>query len=97
MPFVSLCLSSSAEEHVEKPNRVIFELALSRAGCTASHAVMIGDRLDNDIRPAKLLGWRTIRVTQGFGRLQSPRDGWDEADRTVANVNVLVPDLMGGC
>jgi HAD superfamily hydrolase (TIGR01549 family) len=96
MPFISLCLSS-AEEGVEKPNRAIFELALSRAGCTAAHAVMIGDRLDNDIRPAKLLGWRTMRVTQGFARFQSPRDGWDEADRTVVNVNVLVPDLMGGC
>ena len=96
MPFISLCLSSE-EEGVEKPNRAIFELALSRAGCTASHAVMIGDRLDNDIRPAKLLGWRTIRVTQGFARFQSPRDGWDEADQTVVNVNVLVPDLMGGC
>jgi HAD superfamily hydrolase (TIGR01549 family) len=96
MPFISLCLSS-AEEGVEKPKRAIFELALSRAGCTAAHAVMIGDRLDNDIRPAKLLGWRTMRVTQGFARFQSPRDGWDEADRTVANVNVLVPDLMGGC
>ena len=96
MPFISLCLSS-AEEGVEKPNRAIFELALSRAGCTAAHAVMIGDRLDNDIRPAKLLGWRTMRVTQGFARFQSPRDGWDEADHTVVNVNVLVPDLMGGC
>ena len=95
MPFISLCLSS-AEEGVEKPNRAIFELALSRAGCTAAHAVMIGDRLDNDIRPAKLLGWRTIRVTQGFARFQSPRDGWDEADRTVVNVNVLVPDFMRG-
>jgi HAD superfamily hydrolase (TIGR01549 family) len=95
MPFISLCLSS-AEEGFEKPDRAIFELALFRADCTAPHAVMIGDRLDKDIRPAKLLGWRTIRVTQGFARSQSPRDGWDEADRTVANVNVLVPDFIGG-
>jgi HAD superfamily hydrolase (TIGR01549 family) len=95
IPFISLCLSS-AEEGFEKPDRAIFELALSRTGCTPSHAVMIGDRLDNDIRPAKLLGWRTIRVTQGFARFQSPRDGWDEADRTVVNVNVLVPDFMRG-
>jgi HAD superfamily hydrolase (TIGR01549 family) len=95
IPFISLCLSS-AEEGFEKPDRAIFELALSRTGCTPSHAVMIGDRLDNDIRPAKLLGWRTIRVTQGFARFQSPRGGWDEADRTVVNVNVLVPDFMRG-
>jgi FMN phosphatase YigB (HAD superfamily) len=26
-------------------------------------AVMIGDRLENDIRPARLQGWKTIRIT----------------------------------
>ena len=39
---------------------------------------MIGDRLDNDIRPARLRGWKTIRVAQGFaagllGRAPSDR------------------------
>jgi FMN phosphatase YigB (HAD superfamily) len=57
---------------------------------------MIGDRLDNDIRPARLLGWKTIRMAQGFGRFQSPRDTLDEADLTVANVTLLTPALMGG-
>ena len=88
-PLISICLSS-AEEGLEKPDPAIFELALSRAGCAPGQAVMIGDRLDNDVRPAKLLGWQTIRVTQGFHRFQSPRDSLDEADLTVANVNVLV-------
>jgi ribonucleotide monophosphatase NagD (HAD superfamily) len=27
---------------------------------------MIGDRIDDDIRPARSLGWKTIRVTQGL-------------------------------
>jgi hypothetical protein len=40
---------------------------------------MIGDRLDNDIRPARLRGWKTIRVAQGFaagllGRAPSDRE-----------------------
>jgi HAD superfamily hydrolase (TIGR01549 family) len=51
MPFVSIWLSS-AEEGLEKPDPAIFRLALSRAECTPGEAVMIGDRLDNDIRPA---------------------------------------------
>jgi putative hydrolase of the HAD superfamily len=57
---------------------------------------MIGDRLDNDIRPARLLGWKTIWVTQGFARFQSPRDLWDEPDQTVANVKLLLPIFAGG-
>ena len=31
-------------------------------------ACMIGDRIDNDIVPAKELGMKTIRVKQGFYR-----------------------------
>ncbi len=57
---------------------------------------MIGDRLDNDIRPARLLGWKTIRVAQGFARFQSPRDPWEEPDRTVATVKLLLPIFVGG-
>jgi 8-oxo-dGTP diphosphatase/putative hydrolase of the HAD superfamily len=90
MPFISICLCS-AELGLEKPDPAIFELALARARCDASQAVMIGDRLDNDIRPARMLGWRTIRVLQGFARFQSPRDAWDEPDGIVPKVKRLLP------
>jgi HAD superfamily hydrolase (TIGR01549 family) len=95
MSFISICLSS-AEVGLEKPDPAIFQLALSQSGCEPEQAVMIGDRLDNDIRTARLLGWKTIRVAQGFARFQSPRDGLDEADITLANVKLLVPVFMGG-
>jgi FMN phosphatase YigB (HAD superfamily) len=89
MPFISTCLCSF-ELGLEKPDPAIFKLALDRAGCAASQAVFIGDRLDNDIRPARLLGWKTIRVLLGFARFQSPRDIWDEPDLTVSNVRALI-------
>jgi len=95
MPFISICLSSK-EVGLEKPDPAIFQLALSQSGCEPSQAVMIGDRLDNDIRPARLLGWKTIRIAQGFARFQSPRDGLDEADLTLANLKGLVPVFMSG-
>ena len=88
-PFISTCLCSF-ELGLEKPDPAIFKLALERAGCAASEAVFIGDRLDNDIRPARLLGWKTIRVLQGFARFQSPRDIWDEPDLTVLHVSGLI-------
>ena len=93
-PFISICLSST-EVGLEKPDPAIFQLALSQSGCKPSQAVMIGDRLDNDIRPARLLGWKTIRIAQGFARFQSPRDGLDEADLTLANVKLVVPVFTG--
>ena len=87
--------TSAAWTGPEKPDPAIFDLALRHAGCAASEPVMIGDRLDNDIRPARLLGWRTMRVLQGPGRFQSPRDSWDEPDPTVANVTLIPPALIG--
>jgi HAD superfamily hydrolase (TIGR01549 family) len=95
MPFISICLSST-EVGLEKPDPMIFQLALSQSGCKPTQAVMIGDRLDNDIRPARLLGWKTIRIAQGFARFQSPRDGLEEADLTLANVKLVVPVFTGG-
>ena len=40
-------------------------MALDKAGCKPNEAYMIGDRLDNDILPAKKLGIKTIWVRQG--------------------------------
>ncbi|RKJ18050.1 HAD family hydrolase [bacterium D16-50] len=42
-------LVASAEEGIAKPDKRIFETALTRAGCKPEEAAMVGDRLDNDI------------------------------------------------
>lgn len=63
---------ASAEEGVAKPDVRIFELALERAVCSADEAVMIGDRLDNDIVPANKIGMHTIWIKQGDWRFASP-------------------------
>ena len=59
---------SSAEEGVAKPDPRIFNIALTRAGCAPEQAVMIGDRIDNDIVPAKQIGMKTVWIKQGVGR-----------------------------
>ena len=87
-PFVSLCLPS-AEVGIAKPDPAIFRLALERAQCEPGVAVMIGDRIDNDIRPARQLGWGTIRVRQGLAASQVPRDALDEADLTVSTLSEI--------
>jgi HAD superfamily hydrolase (TIGR01549 family) len=90
--FISLCFSS-AEIGLEKPDPEIFQLALERAQCTPHQAVMIGDRIDNDIRPAKLLGWKTIRVLQGFAEVQMPRNSAEEPNFTVGNLKEIIAIL----
>lgn len=62
---------ASAEAECAKPDLKIFNLALEQAGCKPNEAVMIGDRLDNDVVPAKQLGIKTVWVRQGFAKYQS--------------------------
>lgn len=82
---------ASAEEGMAKPDPCIFELALNRSGCSADQAVMIGDRLDNDIAPANRLGFTTVRILQGYGRYASPLLPDEIPDYTVSSL----ADLCG--
>ena len=86
--YFDVCVSSG-DVGIEKPDPAIFHLALEQAGCAPTEAVMIGDRLDNDIRPAKALGFRTVRVLQGTHRLQKPRNNDETPDATVADLDEL--------
>lgn len=85
---------SSAEEGVSKPNIRIFEIALKRAECEPLDAVMIGDRLDNDIIPAKKIGMLTIWIKQGFGGMGSPTSPDDTPNYIINRLDDLIP-LLG--
>ena len=89
---------ASAEEEVAKPDRKIFEIALERSGCKPCEAVMIGDRIDNDIVPANLLGMHTIWVKQGFRKYWNFTEEIEKADCTVNNLkevcDILVEDFV---
>lgn len=50
---------SELVEH-KKPEPGIFEWALREAGCAPHEAVMVGDRIDNDIVPARSAGMWTV-------------------------------------
>jgi len=88
LSFFSVIISST-ELGISKPDLEIFRVALREAGCKPEEAVMIGDRIDNDIRPAKALGMQTVRILQGVGRLQRPRTDDEQPDATVKDLAEL--------
>lgn len=61
-------IAASSDEGVAKPDKRLFEIALEKAGCASENAVMIGDRIDNDIVPAKSVGMKTVWIKQGPGQ-----------------------------
>ena len=85
---------SSAEFGAEKPDPSIFLAALEKAGCKPERAVMVGDRPDNDIKPARALGMMTVRVRQGQFRMYSPEGAEFEPDADIADISGL-PELFG--
>jgi len=60
-----------------KPDVRFFLRACENLDVAPADCVMVGDRIDNDIVPAKLLGMSTVRLVTGRHRAQRPRS-WDE-------------------
>ena len=50
---------------VEKPSPEFFARVLEEAGCTSGSVLYVGDRLDNDIRPAQQAGLGTALIRRG--------------------------------
>lgn len=89
LQYINLVIAS-AEEGIAKPDERIFEIALNRAICKPQHAVMVGDRIDNDIIPAKELGMKTIWIRQGFGKYWKKSTEREQADYEVNNLSEIL-------
>jgi FMN phosphatase YigB (HAD superfamily) len=64
-------------------------IILDKLGISPEEAVMVGDRLDNDVYPAKRLGMRTIRVLSWPFSLQEARTPAEEPDATIRELKEL--------
>jgi len=83
----------SDELGVGKPDPRLFELAVRTARVTATAAVMVGDRLDYDVRPAKLVGMRAIWMLRGEAPDRPTPDQLAEADGSVHSLAELPAEL----
>ncbi len=80
---------ASAEAGCAKPDLKIFNTALKEADCKPDEAVMIGDRIDNDILPAKKLGMKTVWVRQGFAKYQNVKSINVNPDYVINNISQI--------
>ena len=55
-------------------------------GVAPADCIMVGDRIDNDIAPAKALGMAAILLRSGRHRRQRPRSPAEEPDAVVTDV-----------
>lgn len=86
-------IASSAEMGVAKPDQRIFRRALEMAGCQPENAVMVGDRIDNDIRPANELGLLTVQIKRGPAKYAKPSCDAEIPDYIIYNLREIVEIL----
>lgn len=60
-----------------KPDLRLFLRSCEGLGVESEEAIMVGDRIDNDIAPSKILGMTAIRFVSGRHSRQQPRS-WRE-------------------
>ncbi|MBP5269469.1 MAG: HAD family hydrolase [Clostridia bacterium] len=92
--FVPEAVFGSDDCGMAKPDPRIFAAALAAAGCRPEEAMMVGDRPDNDIGPARRAGMYAARIVTGSYRNNPPSTPDEEADICVPSVAVLADILL---
>jgi FMN phosphatase YigB (HAD superfamily) len=68
-------VTSSASLGARKPDRAFFDGLVSLAGVDASEIAYVGDRVDNDVVPARAAGMTAVHLARGpWGTLQPTPD-----------------------
>ena len=87
-------IASSARWGVEKPSQAFFDKVIEAAGVQASEIAYVGDRLDNDVLPAREAGMTAILVRRGpWGVIQAQRPAASWAHLQVETLDGLAVTL----
>jgi FMN phosphatase YigB (HAD superfamily) len=87
-------VASSTRWGVEKPSPEFFARISAEAGMPAPEIAYVGDRLDNDVLPAKAAGMFAIFIRRGpWGYLHATRPEASEADARIESLLEL-PSLL---
>ncbi len=84
----------SALTGLRKPDPRAFLAAAEALGVTPPVCIMVGDRIDNDIAPAKALGMAAIQLRGGRHRRQRPRSSAEAPDAVVTDVRELESAIL---
>lgn len=90
--FVDIWVVSD-EVGFAKPDPRIFVHAVDKTGCRPEQAAFVGNRLDNDVRPAKAVGLRTVWLLRGEAPPEPTPEQLAEPDLVVSSL-ADVPEAL---
>ena len=79
---------------ITKPDPRYFEAVLKKCKCKPEESIMVGDRIDKDIIPAKMVGMKTIRIKIGIHKNQEPRIPEEIPDLTVNKIEEITMEKI---
>jgi HAD superfamily hydrolase (TIGR01662 family) len=89
-------VASSESLGVEKPDPRFFAAIAERLALTPGEIAYVGDRLDNDVRPAADAGMHAIFLRRGpWAWVQAGRDPVPEASATIDDLTTIVEVVRG--
>jgi HAD superfamily hydrolase (TIGR01549 family) len=79
---------------VTKPDLRYYEQIVKACGVDPKRCIMVGDRIDKDVIPARLLGTKTILVRTGLHKNQMPRIPFEMPDAELNGVSGLAEAIL---
>ena len=87
-------VASSERWGVEKPDPAFFDRIAAELGLEPQEIAYVGDRLDNDVRPAARAGMQAIFIRRGpWAHIQAGRTSPPEAAATIESLSDLPATL----
>ena len=77
-----------------KPDIRFYDQILKASGVEPQQCIMVGDRTDKDVIPAKLLGMKTILIRVGLHKNQQPRIPFEVPDAELDSIAGLAQTIV---
>ena len=79
---------------ITKPDPRYYEQIVQACGIHPQQCIMVGDRIDKDVIPAKQLGMKTILIRVGLHRNQQPRIPFEVPDAELGGLSGLAETVF---
>jgi FMN phosphatase YigB (HAD superfamily) len=82
---------------ITKPDSQYYKMIADKIGVKPESCLMVGDRIDNDIKPAKTLGMKTILIRSGIHKNQKSNDPLTSPDGELSSVVGIATKISELC
>lgn len=91
-------VATSDDWQAEKPTMAFFDAMIAECGVPADQIAYVGDRIDNDVLPARTAGLTTVFIRRGpWGCQTRPEAAAESSDIQIASLAELPAELAAYC